>query len=151
MAGEITHPRLTMDDITEVASVEEIEKKNTITITKNTEARSKTVMAAIAGGVAGVIVFFCLFNFVGIPIASAFIPLGIITVPFFAVGRVNDPTQQVRWKRTLQTMKSKKVEGNIFFPNSNLPEDIIHTQLYVVLTPRIPLDLGPATSWKKRK
>ncbi|WP_193852556.1 hypothetical protein [Bifidobacterium callitrichidarum] len=143
MAEGITHPRLTMDDITEVSSVEEIEKKNTITITKNTEARSKTVMAAIAGGVLGVIIFICLFSFVGIPIASAFIPLCILLVPFFAVGKVKDPTEQLRWRRAQQTFRSRGVEGNIFFPNSTVPEDIIHTKLIIIETPHIRKEMGP--------
>lgn len=130
----ITHPRLTMDDVTEVASVEEVEKKNTITITKNTEARSKTLMAVIAGVVIGTILFFCTFNFIGIPAASALILICAAIVPFFAVGRVNDPTQQVRWRRTMQNMRSKSIEGNIFFPNSTVPEDITNTEVVVVIT-----------------
>lgn len=47
------HPRLTMDDITEVSGPEEIERKNTFQITKNTEARSKTVFSVIVGRIGG--------------------------------------------------------------------------------------------------
>ena len=42
-----------MDDITEVSGPEEIERKNTFQITKNTEARSKTVFSVIVGALAG--------------------------------------------------------------------------------------------------
>ena len=109
MAGTALHPRLTMDDITEVASTSEIEKRNTISVTKNTEIRSVTLLSIIGGAAAGLVLF-------------------------LVTGTVNDATGQARWRRLIQGMKSKNVTGKIFFPNSSHPEDVTDTEVVVFLT-----------------
>lgn len=122
------HPRLTMDDITEVSGPEEIERKNTFQITKNTEARSKTVFSIIVGALAGLALCLIFAPLLGYMFSSFFVLLGGILAPFFAVGTIRDRTQQTRWKRTLQDMKSRKIEGQVFYPNSTQPENIIDLQ-----------------------
>lgn len=122
------HPRLTMDDITEVSGPKEIERKNTFQITKNTEARSKTVFSTIIGALAGLGVCLMVAPLFGYLFSSFFVVSGGVIAPFFAVGTIRDRTQQTRWKRALQDLKSRKVEGQVFYPNSTQPENIIDLQ-----------------------
>ena len=69
------HPRLTMDDITEVSGPEEIERKNTFQITKNTEARSKTVFSVIVGALAGLALCLIFAPLLGYMFSSFFVLL----------------------------------------------------------------------------
>lgn len=112
-----------MDDVTEVSSSESVERKNTIALWKNTEIRSKTVLWIVIGGVAGVILMVLFYPLAG-PFGSIFILIGLVAGPVMMVGTVNDPTRQVRWRRTLNSLRSKNIEGKVFFPNSNSPENI---------------------------
>ena len=84
------HPRLTMDDITEVSGPEEIERKNTFQITKNTEARSKTVFSVIVGALVGLALCLMFAPLLGYMFSSFFVLLGGILAPFFAVGTIRD-------------------------------------------------------------
>ncbi|RGK02409.1 hypothetical protein DXC37_09005 [Bifidobacterium bifidum] len=113
-----------MDDITMVSSTEEIEKRNTYMITKNTEARSRTVFAVLGGAIAGLVVCLVVGPFVGYTIGAVFILVGAGVSPFLLVGRMRDRTQQVRWKRLLQKLQSRNIEGEVFYPNSTHPENI---------------------------
>lgn len=131
--GETPHPRMTMDDITEVSSTEEIEKKNTIQVAKNTEVRSKTVIAVLLGTVAGLTMFFITVGFLGILLSCVWIVAGAILAPVLFVSRTNDQMRQVRWRRALYKIKSKNVTGNIFFPNSSSAEDVTHTDWVVFI------------------
>lgn len=112
-----------MDDVTEVSSSESVERKNTIALWKNTEMRSKTMLWIVLGGVAGVILMILFYPLAG-PFGSAFILIGMIAGPVMMVGTVNDPTRQVRWRRTVNNLRSKNIEGKVFFPNSDSPENI---------------------------
>lgn len=129
---QMLHPRETMDDITKVSSNEEIERKNTFMITKSTEARSRTVFSVIGGGCVGLI--FCIIiasiigGTLGWMIGAMFILAGMIIAPFFLVGTIRDRTQQTRWKRLLQDIRSRNIEGQVFYPNSNQPENIVDLQ-----------------------
>lgn len=118
------HPRETMDDITEVSSTVEIERKNTYMITKNTEARSKTVFSTIIGGVIGLGLCLLFAPLIGITFSVVFVLIGLVAVPFLMVGTIKDRTQQVRWKRLLRQIQSKNIAGQVFYPNSNHPEDL---------------------------
>lgn len=118
------HPRDTMDDITEVASTQSIERKNTVTITKNTEIRSKTFISIILGGVGGTILCILTWNLIGPMASSAFILAGMAIAPFLAVGTVRDRTQQERWLRMLNRLRSRSISGQVFYPNSDQPENI---------------------------
>lgn len=122
--GRRAHPLETMDDITEVSSTEEVERKNTIMVTKNTEARSKTLVSAILGGVVGVVLMLIIGPLLGWTVGAVFIPIGALAGPFLFVGTVKDRTQQVRWKRLFNKLRSRSIEGEVFYPNSNHPEDI---------------------------
>ena len=51
-----------------------------------------------------------------------------------ALTTVRDATQQKRWQRTVMKIKSKEIEGGVFFPNSNTPENI--TQIEEVVMKR---------------
>ena len=131
--GETPHPRMTMDDITEVSSTEEIEKKNTIQVAKNTEVRSNTVIAVLLGTVAGLTMFFITVGFLGILLSCVWIVAGAVLAPVLFVSRTNDQMRQVRWRRALYKIKSKNVTGNIFFPNSSSAEDVTHTDWVVFI------------------
>lgn len=120
----IPHPRETMDDITEVSSTEELERRNTYMITKNTEARSKTVFSVLVGGAVGLVLCLIIAQFVGYTIGAFFIIGGMLIVPFFSVGTVKDRTQQVRWRRALQQIRSRNIAGEVFYPNSDHAENI---------------------------
>lgn len=122
------HPRLTMDDITEVSGPGEIERKNTFQISKNMEARSKTVFSVIIGALIGLVLCITFGPLIGYTLSAFFVVIGGIVAPFFVVGTIKDRTQQARWKRTLQNMKSRKIEGQVFYPNSTEPENIIDLQ-----------------------
>ena len=130
------HPRETMDDITEVSSTKEIAKVNTITINKNMEVQTKTFIWLVGGGAAGVAVTCLLYFGFGLPIIlSCAIGLAVIAViPFMALTTVRDATQQKRCRRTLMKIKSKEIEGGVFFPNSSTPENI--TQIEEVVMKR---------------
>lgn len=132
MAGQIPHPRDTMDDVTEVSSTQDIEKKNTITITKNTEVTSKTFFSIIGGFVFGLILFFMFYKLIGMTAAAFLVVASAAAAPFLIVGRVNDPTQQVRWRRVLNRLRSKDIEGQAFFPNSDAPENITRIETLVI-------------------
>ncbi|MBT1162144.1 hypothetical protein JS541_09905 [Bifidobacterium sp. SO1] len=119
-----------MDDITEVSSSEQIERKNTFMLTKNTEARSRTVFSVIGGGVVGLVccvIVASLFGggTLGWAIGSAFILAGMVLAPFLLVGTIKDRTQQARWKRLYENLQSRKIEGQVFYPNSTHPENIV--------------------------
>lgn len=125
------HPRETMDDLTEVSCTQSLEKVNTIRVSKSTEIRSKTVTAILVGGVAGgilTIMFWPILNQWG----TVFTILGMVGTPFFAVGTVRDDTRQLRWRRAFNSMKSQKVEGKVFFPNSIHPENVTHLESLVM-------------------
>lgn len=132
MEEQIPHPRETMDDVTNVSSDEQIERANTFMITKNTEARSRTVFSVILGGGIGfilcIIVASIIGGTVGWSIGAMFILAGMIIAPFLIVGTIRDRTQQTRWKRLLEDMRSRNVEGKVFYPNSNQPENIVDLQ-----------------------
>lgn len=132
MAGEIPHPRDTMDDVTEVSSTKDIEKKNTITITKNTEVTAKTFFSIIGGFAFGLILFFLFYQLIGMTAAAFLVVASAAAAPFLIVGRVNDPTQQARWRRILSKLGSKQIEGEVFFPNSDTPENITRIEMLVM-------------------
>lgn len=121
------HPRMTMDDITEVSSTEEIERKNTIQVTKNTEVRSKTLIAALLGLIVGVVMFFITVGFLGLLLSCVWIVAGAVLAPVLFVFRTNDQMRQVRWRRALSKIRSQQITGRIFFPNSSDAEDVTHT------------------------
>ena len=93
-------------------------------ITKNTEARSRTVFAVLGGAIAGLVVCLVVGPFVGYTIGAVFILVGAGVSPFLLVGRMRDRTQQVRWKRLMQKLQSRNIEGEVFYPNSTHPENI---------------------------
>lgn len=125
------HPRDTMDDLTEVSCPQALEKVNTIRLTKSTEVRSKTFTAVVIGSAVGAVLtlmFWPLINQWG----CAFIILGGILTPFFMVGTVRDQTRQIRWRRAVNNMRSQKIEGKVFFPNSVHPENVTRLESLVM-------------------
>lgn len=118
------HPLETMDDITEVSSAEEIEKVNTVMVTKNTEARNKTVIAVLGGGVFGLIPFFIVGPLFSWTLGALLLVVCALISPLLFVGTVRDATQQVRWRRMLNQMRSRNIAGEVFYPNSDGPENI---------------------------
>lgn len=120
----IRHPMETMDDVTEVSSTAEIERRNTFMITKNTEARSKTVISVLVGGAVGLMLCLIVVPFLGYTVGAVIILICLVATPLLMVGTVKDPTQQVRWKRLLKQLQSRNIEGQVFYPNSNKPENL---------------------------
>ncbi len=86
------------------------------------------MFSVIVGALAGLALCLIFAPLLGYMFSSFFVLLGGILAPFFAVGTIRDRTQQTRWKRTLQDMKSRKIEGQVFYPNSTQPENIIDLQ-----------------------
>lgn len=132
MSDRPPHPLETMDDITEVSSTEEVERKNTVMVTKNTEARSKTITSAIIGGALGIVPMLIIGPLISWTIGAVFPVLFALLGPFLFVGTVKDRTQQVRWKRMFNRLRSHGIEGEVFYPNSNQPEQITQLkELYI--------------------
>lgn len=121
-----------MDDVTEVSSTQSIERQNTITVTRNIEMRSKTLFSIIGGFIIGLLLFFMLFKLVGMTIGALIVVACSVGTPLLLVGRVNDPTQQVRWRRLVAKIKSRDIEGQVFFPNSDTPENITRIETVVM-------------------
>lgn len=129
----VAHPRTTMDDITEVSSTEELEKRNTVYISKNHEIRSKTALWIIVGAAIGLVVFVILVNFLPIMICVAAPLGGAVLAPWLMVGRTNDSRRQLHWTRFVNKAKSRDITGQIFFPHSSYPEDVTHTEVKVFI------------------
>lgn len=127
------HPKLVMNDITGVSAPGSIERVNTMQITKNTEARSKTVLSVIVGLGIGVLFALVVAQFAGMTVGAFVAVACMFLVPFLAVTRVKDATQQARWRRAMETMKSRKVEGNVFYVNSTHAENIVDVKEMIVL------------------
>lgn len=130
--GMAAPPSETMDDITSVSCPANMERTNTIRLTKNTEIRSKTllftIIGAVAGGVLTAITWGLLHQY-----GAVFIVAGGFLGPFMGVGTVKDATHELRWKRALRSLQSTKVDGKVFLPNSTHPENVTRLEKAVFL------------------
>lgn len=129
----IPHPRLTMDDITEVSGQQEIEKQNTISLDKNIEVSFKQFFSVIIGLGIGFVVFLCTYQIIGLYAAAFLLVLITAACPFLFVSKVRDATDQTKWVRLLNKVKSKDIEGKAFFPNSDTPENITHLETMILI------------------
>lgn len=118
------NPMTTMNDITALSAGEEIEKVNTMQVSKGVELRSRVIVSILAGFVLGVLLCIIAAQFIPLQFAVFLILIGTVAVPFFVTGTVNDATQQVRWKRAMQELESRDIEGEVFYVNSSHPENI---------------------------
>lgn len=123
--GRMPHPRETMDDVTEVADPKATARVNTVTINKNLEIPPATFLW-LACGVGVGIAIACLLMALRIPLpVSAVVGAAVMAlIPFMALTTTRDATQQKRWKRAQKMLKSKNLDGGVFFPNSSGPENI---------------------------
>ena len=123
------HPRETMDDVTEVSSGESIEATDTLMVTRNVEVRSKTFGSIIGGLLLGIppaaIAVTSLPRDIGATLAVPLLLLPAVILPLLVTGTVHDRTRQVRYKRLINRMRSKNIEGQAFYPNSDAPEDLL--------------------------
>lgn len=133
MEEQRPHPRSVMNDITGVSSTNELERVNTMTITKDIEARSKTLGFTLLGFLCGLVLCVIVASLTNYMIGAFFALLCTVAFPYVMVGQVRDITQQVRWKRALSLMRSRKVEGGIFYANSTSAENIVDIQELDVL------------------
>lgn len=117
------HPSETMDDLTDLSADEAMERRNTIMVTKSMEVRSKTVFGLIVGlvvGVAASIPFVLLLGPIAAPVALLPTAIG----PLLSSGTVRDRTEQARYSRLWNAWRGRGVEGRVWFPNGNQPEDL---------------------------
>lgn len=122
-----------MDDITEVSSPKETAKVNTVTINRNIEVSPRTFLATMAGVFAGIAVGAVLYS-LRLPVAvSAVAACAVgVAIPVMALTTVKDETQQKRWKRAVKLLKSRNIDGGVFFPNSIRPENITELEELVM-------------------
>lgn len=121
-----------MDDITAVSSGKAIEAVNTEMITKDIELSSKTIISILAGFIIGVILCVMLVGVVGLTVGVAIVMACVVAVPLMAVGTVKDATEELRWRRALHSLQSRKIEGEVFYANSVHPENIIDLEEMIV-------------------
>lgn len=126
------HPQGTMDDVTSISSSKEIEKVDTIMVSKSMEVRPTVVVAAIAGGIAGGVIAFMLEPLVGMTAAAVVFLAIIAAVVFLTTGTVRDATEEYRWRRALHTLQSHDIEGEVFYVNSLHPENIVDLQEMII-------------------
>ncbi|GGI15374.1 hypothetical protein GCM10007377_15580 [Galliscardovia ingluviei] len=124
----MAHPRTTMDDITDVSNPLRVSAKNTIDVTRNMEMRSRTVLAVLVGLGVGALMGFIvgtLLPFIGVVWAvSVMIPVTVVAFVLLFAGRVRDRAADFRWRRLHQRLKSKNIDGGVFYPNSVTPEHL---------------------------
>lgn len=125
-----------MDDLTEVSAPEEIEKRNTVYVTKNIEARSRTVTFMIFGLIFGLVLSFIGYLVTGSPIAFALAVPPTVLAPFLFVGRTQDQARELRWRRAMNRLSSRDITGKVFYPNSDGPENVTSTVVEVFRSDR---------------
>lgn len=122
-----------MDDITEVSSPKATAKVNTVTINRNIEVSPRTFLFTMGGVAAGIIVGMILYSLrMPLPVAAVAAALTAVLIPVMALTTVKDETQQKRWTRAVKLLKSKNIDGGVFFPNSSHPENITRLEELVM-------------------
>lgn len=124
------HPSMTMDDITEVAGDEQLTRIETIPLGKHVEIDSRTLIAAILGGVAGFLLVFPFAPLVGWQAGMLLIIGFMILSPLLFVAR-GRRTQQKNIVIVLNKLKSGSVTGKAFFPGNPTPYDLTISREHV--------------------
>lgn len=120
------HPTRTMDDVTLVSSAKSVANANTVSIGKTGEIAQKTVMWIVLTFAGNTLVFALLM--------ACHVPLVVGTVIavltwsvslFLTIGKTRDNTRDRQLRRLVNSHRSKKVAGGVFYANSNEPEDVL--------------------------
>jgi uncharacterized membrane protein len=132
--GEIT-------DISDVAGIKNIERHNTMSLTKKTEIRSKTMNFIIYGLLAGILFSLCTYWLINY-VALLSIPLFMILFPFIWVGETHDGREQTRWERWKAKRRSQNMHGGLLFANTPEPVNLTEAKITVVGTRIMGTDDG---------
>lgn len=126
------HPIRTMDDVTIVSSKQYIGEINTIPLSKSVELKSKDILYGVISLVVGVLSS----AIIGLPLhlpAAAMILLAV-AIFFFSYWLAtsivkSDNTGDRQLRRLINKTKSRDVDGNVFYANSNTAEDVMSVQI----------------------
>lgn len=126
------HPMRTMDDVTIVSSKQYIGEINTIPLSKSVELKSKDILYGVISLVVGVLSSATIGLLLHLP-AAAMILLAV-AVFFFSYWLAtsivkSDNTGDRQLKRLINKTKSRDVDGNVFYANSNTAEDVMSVQI----------------------
>ncbi|EIT87537.1 hypothetical protein A200_07644 [Parascardovia denticolens IPLA 20019] len=126
------HPMRTMDDVTIVSSKQYIGEINTIPLSKSVELKSKDILYGVISLVVGVLSSATIGLLLHLP-AAAMILLAV-AVFFFSYWLAtsivkSDNTGDRQLKRLINKTKSRDVDGNVFYANSNVAEDVMSVQI----------------------
>lgn len=126
------HPIRTMDDVTIVSSKQYIGEINTIPLSKSVELKSKDILYGVISLVVGVLSSATIGLLLHLP-AAAMILLAV-AVFFFSYWLAtsivkSDNTGDRQLKRLINKTKSRDVDGNVFYANSNTAEDVMSVQI----------------------
>lgn len=126
------HPMRTMDDVTIVSSKQYIGEINTIPLSKSVELKSKDILYGVISLVVGVLSSATIGLLLHLP-AAAMILLAV-AVFFFSYWLAtsivkSDNTGDRQLKRLINRSRSRDVDGNVFYANSNTAEDVMSVQI----------------------
>lgn len=126
------HPMRTMDDVTIVSSKQYIGEINTIPLSKSVELKSKDILYGVISLVVGVLSSAIVGLLLHLP-AAAMILLAV-AVFFFSYWLAtsivkSDNTGDRQLKRLINRSRSRDVDGNVFYANSNTAEDVMSVQI----------------------
>lgn len=126
------HPIRTMDDVTIVSSKQYIGEINTIPLSKSVELKSKDILYGVISLVVGVLSSATVGLLLHLP-AAAMILLAVAVFLFsywLATSIVkSDNTGDRQLKRLINKTKSRDIDGNVFYANSNVAEDVMSVQI----------------------
>ena len=120
------HPTRTMDDVTLVSSAKSVANANTVSIGKTGEIAQKTVMWVVLT-FAGNALVFALLMACHVPLVVGTI-ISVLTWAvslFLTIGKTRDNARDRQLRRLVNSHRSKKVAGGVFYANSNEPEDVL--------------------------
>ena len=120
------HPTRTMDDVTLVSSAKSVANANTVSIGKTGEIAQKTVMWIVLTFAANTLVFALLMAcHVPLVVGTVIAVLTWAVSLFLTIGKTRDNTRDRQLRRLVNSHRSKKVAGGVFYANSNEPEDVL--------------------------
>ena len=126
------HPMRTMDDVTIVSSKQYIGEINTIPLSKSVELKSKDILYGVISLVVGVLSSATIGLLLHLPAAAMILlAVAIILLSYWLATSIvkSDNTGDRQLKRLINKTKSRDVDGNVFYANSNTAEDVMSVQI----------------------
>lgn len=126
------HPMRTMDDVTIVSSKQYIGEINTIPLSKSVELKSKDILYGVISLVVGVLSSAIVGLLLHLPAAAMILlAVAIILLSYWLATSIvkSDNTGDRQLKRLINKTKSRDVDGNVFYANSNTAEDVMSVQI----------------------